>query len=361
MKKINKYLILTILFTCVTALLSGMLGGLKRMGWQLPGFGSDVVIYHGPLIISGFLGTLISLERAKGLGSTPAYLSPLLTGCGTILLLTGLSRELSILMITAGSFGLILIFLFLLKIQFNIHGLIMAAGALFWFTGNILWLLNTPAPDFIAWWISFLVITIAAERLELSRIVSNSGRARWSFLIANSVLIAGTFSTLTDTVVGMRLSGSGMVLLGIWLLTCDIARRTVFSKGLSRFMAISLLSGYGWLVTGGLIAAITGSTSGFLYDAMLHSVFLGFVFSMIFAHAPVILPAVTGARVSYMPTFYIHLVLLHFSLGVRVAGDLLGLSDIRSIGGLLNVIVIFIFIFNTAFSVYSGSRSVRTV
>lgn len=354
MKKINKYLILTILFTCITALLSGMFGGLKKMGWQLPGLSPDVVVYHGPLMISGFLGTLISLERAKGLGSTPAYLSPLLSGCGAILLLTGFPRELSILMITAGSFGLIIIFLFLLKIQFNIHGLIIAAGSLFWFTGNILWLLNTPAPDFIAWWITFLVITIAAERLELARIVRNSVTVRSLFFLTVIILIVGALITLADTVKGMRVTGLGMIMLMLWLLTYDIAKRTIFSKGLSRFMAICLLSGYGWLGTGGLIALITGSTSGFLYDAMLHSVFLGFVFSMIFAHAPVILPAVTQSRVRYLPSFYIHLLLLHLTLGVRVAGDLLGRSDIRSIGGLLNVIVIFIFIFNTAYSVYSA-------
>ncbi len=354
MKKTDKYLILIILFTCITALISGMWSGLGRMGWQLPRIVPEPILHHGPLMVSGFLGTLISLERAKGLGSTPAYLSPLLTGFGAVLLLTGVPGELSKLLITVGSAGLIIIFLFLLNIQFNIHTLVMAAGSVLWFVGNVLWLVDIPVPGFIGWWISFLVVTIAAERLELARIVSNSRGAQRSFFIATSLLVAGTFITLGDTVSGMRITGLGMVALMLWLLRYDIARRTIFSKGLSRFMAASLLSGYVWLGTGGLISCISASTSGPLYDAVLHAVFLGFVFSMIFAHAPVILPAVTESRVIYVPVFYIHLVLLHITLAVRVGGDLWGRADIRNIGGFLNVIVIFVFIINTVYSVYSA-------
>jgi hypothetical protein len=43
------------------ALLTGMWVGLARMGWALP---TPNLFIHGPLMISGFLGTLISLERA---------------------------------------------------------------------------------------------------------------------------------------------------------------------------------------------------------------------------------------------------------------------------------------------------------
>jgi metal-sulfur cluster biosynthetic enzyme len=50
------------------------------------------------------------------------------------------------------------------------------------------------------------------------------------------------------------------------------------------------------------------------YDATLHAFFLGFVFAMIFAHAPIIFPAVLGARMAYRPLFYAHVVLLQLTL-----------------------------------------------
>jgi len=72
-----------------------------------------------------------------------------------------------------------------------------------------------------------------------------------------------------------------------------------------------------WLALGGAIWLLTGAeytTSPFIYDAMLHSLFLGFVVSMTFGHAPIILPAVLRIGVTYRPRFYIHLVLLHLAL-----------------------------------------------
>ena len=42
----------------------GMWLGLVRLGWNLPLPWQDQLIAHGPLMVCGFLGTLISLERA---------------------------------------------------------------------------------------------------------------------------------------------------------------------------------------------------------------------------------------------------------------------------------------------------------
>lgn len=46
------------------ALLAAMLGGLFRLGWDWPPIPSTLSVAHGPLMVSGFLGTLIGLERA---------------------------------------------------------------------------------------------------------------------------------------------------------------------------------------------------------------------------------------------------------------------------------------------------------
>jgi hypothetical protein len=106
-----------------------------------------------------------------------------------------------------------------------------------------------------------------------------------------------------------------------------------------------LLSGYAWLLVSGIIALLYGATpAGPVYDAMLHSIFLGFVFAMVFGHAPIIFPAVLGIAIEYKPYFYFPLILLHISLVVRIGGDLLGSSPARLWGGLFNVIAVIVYL-----------------
>lgn len=138
------------------------------------------------------------------------------------------------------------------------------------------------------------------------------------------------------------------MLLAGWLLANDIARRTVRQRGLPRFTAICLLSGYAWLAVGGSIAvSLAPIEQGSAYDAMLHALFVGFVFSMIFGHAPIIFPAVLGAPVPYRSRFYLHLALLHVSTAARVAGKLLAGPEIARWGGLLGAISIVVFLVST--------------
>jgi hypothetical protein len=62
----------------------------------------------------------------------------------------------------------------------------------------------------------------------------------------------------------------------------------------------------------------------FWYDAALHSFFIGFVFSIIFSHAPIILPAVLKKPIKiYRPVLYIWFGLLQAALLLRIAGAVL--------------------------------------
>lgn len=91
-----------------------------------------------------------------------------------------------------------------------------------------------------------------------------------------------------------------------------------------------------------------------IYDAILHALFLGFVFSMIFGHAPVIVSAVLNLPITYKQRFYVHLALIHLTLILRILGDLCGWAVGREAGGFLNVLVILLFLANTGSSVYSS-------
>jgi hypothetical protein len=98
-------------------------------------------------------------------------------------------------------------------------------------------------------------------------------------------------------------------------------------------------------------------SAGPRYDAMLHAIFLGFVFSMIFAHAPIILPTITGLALPFQNLFYLHAGLLHLSLLLRVAGDLSLSLSLQQWGGLLNGFAVLLFLVNNIRAVKLGASA----
>jgi hypothetical protein len=258
---------------------------------------------------------------------------------------------------TLGSLALVGVFGLILRLQLAPYTLTMAGGAILWLTGNLLWLLGWPIYHVVLWWMGFLILTIAGERLELNRVLRLSGEVQQLFLFAVGLFLIGVGVTLLSFDIGMRLAGVGLVALALWLLRYDIARYTVRKTGLTRFMAVCLLSGYVWLGIGGLLGVFYGGvTAGLAYDAILHAVFVGFVMAMIFGHAPIILPAVLGKSIDFQPIFYSHLLLLHLSLLLRVAGDLSLWLPARQWGGLLNVIAILLFIATTGWMGFKAAK-----
>jgi hypothetical protein len=83
-----------------------------------------------------------------------------------------------------------------------------------------------------------------------------------------------------------------------------------------------------------------GLMAGPAYDAWLHALLLGFVFSMIFAHALIILPAVAQITLPFYPVLYGPVVLMQLGLLLRVAGDLTLWWPARLWGGMLNGLAI---------------------
>ena len=348
------------------ALLAGLWAGLIRLGWPLPSLALRLPAQHGPLMVSGFLGTLISLERAVALsqnqnGRRLYYLAPLLAGLGAVTLLFDLPTAVSRGLSTLSALGLVLIFVVIYRLQPTTDHAVMGVGALLWLVGNGLWLAGWPVFQVSPWWVGFLVLTIAGERLELGRVLLHKQRTRQIFLGVTAVFLAGLLLSLVAFDAGLRLAGLGLVALGIWLLRYDIARRTIRQKGLTRYIAACLLPGYVWLIVSGLFWLIYGGqyVAGPVYDALLHTLFIGFVFSMIFGHAPIIIPAVVGVQIPYTSIFYLHLGLLHLSLVLRVVGDLLPSFALRRWGGLLNEVAVLLFLVVTAVAAIRYRRQSR--
>jgi hypothetical protein len=65
---------------------------------------------------------------------------------------------------------------------------------------------------------------------------------------------------------------------------------------------------------------------------LLHTLFLGFVFAMIFGHAPIIPPAVLRISETFSGSFYAPLILLHLSLALRVEGRFARLASSPPLG-----------------------------
>ena len=333
-------------------LLAGMWAGLLRMGWAWPVLSPTLPMMHGPLMVGGFLGTVIGLERAVGTGKRWAYAAPILTGAGTIALLVAANSVAGPLLITLGSAVLTAALWTIYRLQPALFTVTLVLGGLVWLIGNLLWLYGLLIPQVVLWWAGFLVLTIAGERLELSRLLRLSTFARGSFAALVLLMIAGMAISVFDLAWGTRLAGLAMLGLAIWLLWFDIARRRIKAGGQARFIAVCLLTGYVWLGIGGLLAMRYGGfMAGPQYDATLHSIFLGFTFSMIFGHALIIFPALLKVKMIYHPWLYSHLILLHLTLALRVAGDLIPYWPARMWGGLLNVLVLLLFLANTVTSI----------
>lgn len=347
------------LLLAIIALLSGILSGLQRMGWSVP-FPPKFVLLHGPLMISGFLGTLISLERAVALNKAWGYLAPLSAFSGIIALLIEPVSILSPLFMIFASVVLAFILNTFLKRHFQLHFVIMAVAPLFWLAGNVLWILFFPFSHISIWWAGFLVFTIAGERLELSRITRLTSGKRLSFIIISVAGFFGMALSLWNYAWGVKIFAVSLLGFCLWLLRNDLIRLTIRKQGLTKFVAIALLLGYLWLGAAGVIGILYGGAqSGPLYDAFLHAIFLGFTFSMIFGHAPIIFPAILKKSMAFYPLFYLHLAVLHLSLLLRVCSDLFYSASGRLWGGMLNGAAILLFFLSTIFSVLRSSMKVK--
>ncbi len=341
----------------VLSLLAAPWAGLLRLGWALPPIQPRLAGSHGPLMVSGFLGSLIAFERVVALRQRWGLIIPVLSGLGGVLLLIGLPTKVGAGLMTLGSVGMVLISVIIIRHHSVLHSWTMGLGALVWLGGNLLWLFGTPLFSVSYWWGGFLLLTIIGERLELSRVRQPPRWAQQAFGGLVALFCAGLLLSVFSYMWGMRLANTAVIFLALWLFTFDIASRNVRRSGLIRYIAANLLIGYGWLIVSGLLGLLYSPLSGGLqYDAWLHSLFLGFVFGMIFAHIPLIFPALSGLTLPYSPIFYSASFILHVGLLLRVLSDLLGWFSGRQWGGLLNVIAILWFFVMVVITVVRGRK-----
>ena len=334
------------------ALLTGICGGLLRLGWALP-HGTSLAAIHGPLMISGLFGTLISLERAVALGGKWPYAAPLLCGAGTLALLAGFPPSFGATAYVLGAAVLVAASLAITIQQPAVFTGALIFGATAWLAGNMLWLLGRPVPDVVGWWLTFLILTIAGERLELSRLMPQRRGSEPLFLFAVGMLAVGAHNGII-TQNGAVLFGLALLVTTGWLLRHDIARLNIRKSGQTRFFASCMLAGYLWLgIAGAMLLALPPGATPFGYDMALHAILTGFVFSMVFGHALIILPAVAGIKLRYGPILYGPLLLLHLSIALRLGAGIAEWEPGRKGSGILAIAALVSFVLGLVLSARS--------
>lgn len=338
------------------ALLAGLDAALMLLGVPAPVSVTRLPDVHGMLLVLGFVGALISLERSVALGRRLGFAAPLLLGLGALLLLTPLPLFAGKTVQLLGTAAMTAVYVPLWRRQRDDAVLVQALGAVLAVGASALWLGGVDVSATLPWLAGFIVLTIAGERLELARIAMGA-RAGTILVLLSTTLMAAVAAALLWPAAGYPLLGLVVLVLTCWLALHDVARHTIRTKGLTRYMAAAMLPGYLWLGVAGAVWMLTGAASdGRRYDVAVHGVFLGFTISMIMAHAPVILPAVMRRPLPYRPALLVPLGLLHLGLVVRLwLGDALGLHLAWQVGGVLNVVALLGFVGVAAWSVARGA------
>lgn len=336
------------------SLLIGAEAGLDRLGIGLVDAGPARSLPHGGLMVGGFVGTLIALERARASGHLAPYLVPLLSGAGAVSLVLGHLAVGQVLFASAGV-GLAVLMAWFWRIQPQLPLALVGLGALAWAGASVVWARTGGTLEAIPWWAVFLVLTILGERLELTRFAR---RSTLPARLASIFMAVGLGVTLVHWETGVRLVGASFVLAGAWLLWADTARATVRRGGVATYAGVALLAAYGWLIIGGLVLALRGLT-GPWYDATLHAIFVGFVVGSIFAHGPIIFPALSGLGVRLTPILALALAGLHLSVGIRVAAGIAAVPAWRDVGGGLHAVAFALYVLGMMVGVLLDRRGVR--
>lgn len=338
-------------------MLAGLNAALMLIGVPAPVTLARLAEVHGAALVLGFVATLVSLERAVALNRWWAYAAPALLGFGGVLTITPMvPLVVGQSALLAGTLALALVYVPLWRRQYDATQLTQLLGTLLASVGVIVWLASGSFNSAVAWLVGFLVLTIAAERVELGRITMGA-KAGVRLLVHAGVVIAALALTLWVPDARATALGVALLLIVVWLVQHDIARRTIRSRGATRFMAACILAGYVWLAVSAVVLLFGWPATQATYDTVVHGVFLGYTFSMIMAHATTILPAVLRISLPYRAAFWVPAGLLQVALVLRIGiGSGLGVRDVWVLGGALGVAALLLFFATAIVSAILGQK-----
>lgn len=342
----------------LSLLVAAVLGGLWRAGVAVPIpdaiWPAQAIAAHAFLMMVAFMGTLVAAERAVALRHRTGLLVPVLMAASGLAMLAGHDTAASTLALSA-ALGFTAVNAALYARQEAPHTRLLMVGAGALLVGNLMFAMGSPVAVVAPWWFTFLVVTIAAERLEMTRLLRRRRGASQLLWVCVAVMLAGAAAFAVAPAVGCVIFGAALFALALWLMLFDVARKTLHSHGLARYMAVCLLLGYVWLAVAGVAWAV--SVAGLpTRDLALHALGLGFVLSMMLAHAPVIVPALLRVKLAYGPVYYLPPALLHASLLLRFAGRVFSQAAF-SAGAAANALALLAFVLTMLGAAWVRRRS----
>lgn len=295
------------------------------------------------------MGTLITLEKVIPLKKWWLFLFPLISAFSVVTFFAG-APSISFLLLILAGLGLSLVFFLYLKRERSIIYALSMGGSLCWTIGNTILLVKNSYPTALPWWMAFVLLIITAERIELMKFLPVSQRQKYTLVLFLLMFLIGAIASFHG--IGRIFCSTSLIMISVWLLKHDVIGISIKKEKLTRFVAISLLCGYAMLLlTGVLLFALQSQALG--YDILVHTFFIGFSFSMIFAHGPIIFPGVLGiSGKPYHPIFYGWVLLLHLSLGLRIVAGLQLEMQLRKWSGILSMIAILGYIITLAITIY---------
>ncbi len=327
------------MLAAVLNLIAGIWAGLIRLGWDLPF--TSVAVHHGAIMVGGFLATLIALEKAIPLKKKLAFVVPVISALSLMMVVPGYFHA-GLYFLLAGSVGLFIIhayYLYLHPRDLSIMLMMIGAGCLI--VGNAMLIHKQFYPAAFPWWMGFLLFTITAERIELSRFLPVSVKMKNLLLGFMALFLSGIIIPFHG--VGKYLSAIAMICIAVWMLQHDVMRIGIKKKGLTRFSSVALLIANSWLIINGVLLIVMPDTA-YSYDILVHSFFIGYAFAMIFAHGPIILPGVLGITSKpFHPVLYAWLFLVQGSLLLRLIADSFFSIEWRKISGMLSGVGILLY------------------
>lgn len=343
------------------SLVAGLNAALLRLGLQAPVGGESLASMHGLLMVYGFLGTAITLERAVALQSSGtsaaqlAYLAPAASVAAVVASLAQIAwpalpdtRWLPAAAWAASMIALIGIYLAVWGRAPSFAVLVQILGAVSGLVGMLLWGRGLEVALIVPWWAAFLVLTIIGERLELARVAFASTRTGGRILAESLVVLVGLVLTLFVPDAGYPFLGAALLILVVDVALHDVARRLVRGKGLTRFMATCMMGGYAWALVAAGMWIVRGPTySGYPYDTVVHALTIGFALSMVLAHAPVIVPAIARRDLPYHPVMWAVWGALQAGLLIRVVAGARDAQGAWQFGGALDIAAVLAFVAST--------------
>ena len=144
------------LIPAILSLILGLSIGLVRFGWEVPLPNYELLIAHSTLMVCGFFGTLICLERSVVIDHPVAYTVPLICGLGVLVQIYIPTHGSGSIFFLAAAVGLLIIYM-LLPEKRDAGFYVQVAGAAAWVVGTGCLVATWPSFVLVPWWITGLL------------------------------------------------------------------------------------------------------------------------------------------------------------------------------------------------------------